>query len=107
MLQENRVTDKGGGTSPPSFANVLGRASNVNQVKLIQRNVLVFRVKKDESSQDRYFDGKMCEALCEKLGINPAADTEGFQSYIDRADVMVELWFKNHILAEKYASDVS
>ena len=73
--------------------------------QLVERNVIVIQVKKSPESRDRIFDSEICGQLCAILSVTPPTDTQGFQSRLDRGDVIVELWLKNHIQAEKFSSD--
>ena len=68
--------------------------------------MILARVQKSESSRDRYFDSELCGQLCVHLGITPQQDTLGFQTRMDRGEVVVEIWLKNHILAEKFSSEI-
>ena len=90
MTGELRVTDVA--KVPSSF-------------KLLERNVIVIRIQKGEQNRERYFDSELCGRLCVLLGITPQGDTLGFQTRMERGLVVVEVWLKSHILAEKYTSE--
>ena len=70
------------------------------------KNVVASRIRKDESVRDKYFDGNLCILLLNKLGVNLGTELIGIQPRMERGDVIVEIWLKNHVPPEKFASDV-
>ena len=74
-------------------------------MELEDRNVLIIRVRKTAASS-RHFDDEVCEVMCRILGIKPIQDTVGCQYFMDRGDVVVEIWLKENIQASKFSSDI-
>ena len=103
MESEVEVQDQGGGGQPPSYAN---RVKSNTSYKRIERNVILARVQKSDESRDRYFDSELCGQLCVHLGVTPQTDTLGFQTRMDRGEVIVEICLKSHILAKRFSSEM-
>ena len=102
MTRVSPEEDSGGGGKPPSYAN-MARSPNVSPI--IECNVLVIRVKKSQEARERNFEDKICEKLFELIGIYPERDTIGCQYLYEKGDIVIEIWLKEHIQAEKFSSD--
>ena len=101
--RDRREIDRGGGGRPaPSYAH---KVTVNGPHKKEKRNVIVSRVKRSQEHENRYFDGELASLLCSKIGVTPCDDTLGYTTHMDKGDLLVEIWLKQHKSAEFYSSD--
>ena len=100
MSAETRPPD------PPNPSNSYANRTRPSETELEDRNVLIVRIRKTNLPSSRHFDDEVCEAMCRIIGVKPIQDTVGCQCTMDRGDVIVEIWLKDHIQASKFSSDI-